>query len=80
MAKQVFTIGDGASTSFDLSLLFDTGRALVECFDLSRGGNKVFAFGLQRRTPDTFSVRLSLRPAPPQNSIVVHVTDNTEKP
>lgn len=80
MAKQTFTVGDGTSTSFDLVTTFDTLRCLVNCIDLSRGGANVFAFGLLRRTPAANSVRVFLKPAPPQNSIVVHVSDNTEKP
>jgi hypothetical protein len=80
MAKAEQLIGDGVNTVFDLDVGFSTANVVVQCFDVFRSGNFVSAFQMQKQTPNANSVRLTLTPAPPLDSIRAVVTDGTEVP
>jgi len=80
MAKVDQTIGDGINTVFDLDLGFSTEDVCVRCLDLLQSSNDVVAFQMEKQTPNSTSIRLTLTPAPPTDSIRVIATDGTEAP
>ena len=80
MAKDTGSIGDGASTVFDVDVGFGTSGAIAKLIDTFAGDAAVLGFGFQRATPNATSVRITLTPAPALNQITYSVTDGTEKP
>lgn len=80
MAKTELFIGDGSNTVFDVDVGFSTAVVAVRCLDLLRDGNEVMGFQLEKQTPNATSIRLTLSPPPPTDSIRVIATDGTEAP
>jgi hypothetical protein len=80
MAKVEGTLGNGVSTQFDVSAGFNTSVVAVRIWDTTRDDMEVFAFRVQRRTPDDSSVRLIFDPAPALNQLKYVISDETEMP
>jgi len=79
MAKVSGTLGNGSDTEFDVDTGFGTELALAVLTDLI-GGEEVIAYGFQRETPNSTSVRFTLTPAPALDQIQYSVSDGTESP
>jgi hypothetical protein len=80
MAKVTGTIGNGVDTEFVIAAGFNTSSVAARLFDTTRENNEVFAFQLQRQTPNDTSLTLILTPAPVLDSIYYSITDGSEAP
>jgi hypothetical protein len=80
MAKVQGTLGDGINTSFDIDTGFSTETPAVRLFDLTRDGNEIIAYQMQKQTPNSTSIRLGLTPAPEVDQVQYVITDGSEAP